>query len=113
MGRSVEQLQRSRCGAGEEQNLTSIRTAENGRKSNTAPGLGVASSPAIQVRSAVVDPCSTTAAFSSVFDCGLATARQSGSSYLLLISSAGQATDKTKNHCHPSSSNRVRQKRPK
>ncbi len=111
---SIEQQQRSHYGADEKQNLTNIRAAD-GLKSNTAPGLGVALTPAIQVHSAVVDPYSTTAAFSSVFDCGLAAARQSGSCYPLLIGSTGQATNNAERnwHCLPSSPNGARQKRPK
>lgn len=83
---SVEQ-QRLEGGADQKQNLTITRTAENSCKPNTAPGLGVASTPAIQVHSAVVDPWSTTAAFSSVFDCGLAAARRSGTCDPLLTGS--------------------------
>jgi len=88
---SIEQQQRSKKGVGQKQNLTSIRTEENSRKPNTAPGLQLASTPASQVHLAVVDPCSTTAAFSSVFDSGLAAARRSATCDPLPKASSAQA----------------------
>ncbi|MBB6305573.1 hypothetical protein GGE67_006243 [Rhizobium leucaenae] len=110
----IEQRQRSHNGVGQKQNLT-VQTVETSRKPNTAPGLGVASTPAIQVRSAVVDPCSTTAAFPSVFDSGLAATRRNLARELLDKASTGQATNdgRPKYDSFPSSPNGARQARPK
>ncbi|AGS24552.1 hypothetical protein [Rhizobium etli] len=56
--------------------VTVVPTEANNARPYTAPDLLTASTPAMQAHSAVLEPTSTTAAFYSMFDSGLAALRR-------------------------------------